>query len=77
MHFSFSNTRRKSADSSLSSRSSCSSLDQAILGMTVPIGPREDDYNMSEKERQARIISKCKRASKEPWKSAKPLPERD
>jgi len=42
--------------------------------MTVPMAPREDDYNMSEKTRQAGLLAKCKRADKAPWKNAKPLP---
>lgn len=67
---------RKSIDSALSANSSTSSLDDALRGMTVPMAPREDDYNMPEKTRQARLLAKCRRADKAPWKDAKPLPLR-
>jgi len=67
------NNHRKSAGS-LSATTSTSSLDESLREMTLPLAPREDDYNMSEKQREARLISKCKRAEKAPWKNAKPLP---
>lgn len=73
MHF---NIRRKSTDSSRSFSSSSSDLSDEILGMTLPMAPREDNYNMSEKQRQQRLFAKCKRAATEPWKSARPLPGR-
>lgn len=74
MHF---HLRRKSTDSMKSVHSvssSSSDLSEEVLGMTLPMAPREDNYNMSESERQQRLIAKCKRGYKEPWKSAKPLP---
>lgn len=68
------NSRRKSSDSSFSASSSTSSLDATLRWMTVPMAPREDDYNMPEKTRQATLLAKCKRADKAPWKNARPLP---
>lgn len=73
MHF---NLRRKSTDSARSLSSSSSGLSDEFLGMTLPIAPREDNYNMSEEQRQQRLLAKCKRAATEPWKSARPLPDR-
>lgn len=67
------NSRRKSSDSSLSASSSTDSLDHKFMEMTLPLAPREDNFNMSEKQRQQRMLSKCRKAV-EPWKSAKPLP---
>jgi len=72
MHLHTSN-RRKSSDSALSA-SSITPLDESILKMTLPLAPREDDYNMSEKTLQARLFAKCKRTEKGPWKDARPLP---
>lgn len=66
--------RRTSTVSSLSRRSSsASSMDDKFLEMTLPIAPREDNYNMSEATRKQRMLAKCRKAQ-EPWKSAKPLP---
>lgn len=76
MMFSKLNSRRKSDLSTLSADSS-SSLDERVAATTLPLAPREDDYNMSEAARQKRLLAKCKRADKEPWKSAKVLPTRD
>jgi hypothetical protein len=67
------NVRRKSSGSSLSANSSTDSIDQKFLEMTIPLAPREDNSNMSEKQRQQRMLAKCRKAI-EPWKSAKPLP---
>lgn len=67
--------RRKSTHSAFSV-SSTSSPDETLLEMTLPMAPREDNYNMSEQTRQARLLAKCKRAEKAPWKNAKPLPGR-
>lgn len=72
--------RRKSSTSSSSDNynsnmnNSSTSLDSKTLSMTLPIAPREDDYNMSEETRQQRLLTKCSRKSREPWKSARPLP---
>lgn len=74
MGFTF-NGRRKSSGSSLSVNSSTESIDQKFMDMTLPLAPREDNSNMSEKQRQQRILSKC-RKQVEPWKNAKPLPTR-
>ncbi|KAI6882228.1 hypothetical protein KC363_g1913 [Hortaea werneckii] len=71
MHF-YGNNLRKG---SVSSTSSTSSLDAAVMNNTIPIAPREDDYSMPEKTRQARLLSKCKRSEKAPWRDAKPLPK--
>jgi hypothetical protein len=76
MHFNF-NNRRASNGSALSTSSSTSSLDSTLRDMTVPIAPREDDYNMSEETRRARLLAKCKRADKAPWRDAKPLPSNE
>jgi hypothetical protein len=76
MHFHL-KTRRNSSDSNLSTSSSTSTLDDTLRTMTLPMAPREDDYNMSEKQRQARILAKCKRAEKAPWRDARPLPAFD
>ncbi|KAK4898364.1 hypothetical protein LTR27_003960 [Elasticomyces elasticus] len=66
--------RRSSSGSTLSTSSSKSSLDSMLLETMLPIAPREDDYNMAEKDRQARLLAKCKRAQTAPFKDAKPLP---
>lgn len=70
-------SRRTSTASTSSSSSSPSTpvVDEKFLEMTVPISPREDDYNMSEKSRQERLLATCRKAQ-EPWKSAKALPAR-
>jgi hypothetical protein len=67
-------TSRKSSTSSKSSsaNSSTESLDRMIMDNTIPMGPREDNFNMDEKTRQQRMLAKC-RIAREPWKSAKPL----
>ncbi|KAK5127919.1 hypothetical protein LTR85_005036 [Meristemomyces frigidus] len=75
MLFHYSN-RRTSTVSTLSASSSTSSLDETVLKMTLPLAPREDDYNMSEQTRQARLLAKCRRAEKAPWKNARPLSSR-
>lgn len=81
MHFfSSSTTRRTSAASTLSRRSSSSAsssstADDKFFEMTLPLAPREDNYNMPEATRQQRLLAKCRKAQ-EPWKSAKPLPAR-
>ncbi|KAK4961439.1 hypothetical protein LTR17_001741 [Elasticomyces elasticus] len=69
--------RRSSSGSTLSTSSSKSSLDSMLLETMLPIAPREDDYNMAEKDRQARLLAKCKRAQTAPFKDAKPLPLRE
>lgn len=69
--------RRTNSFSSQHSVSSTSSLSEEVMGMTLPMAPREDDYNMSEKLQSVRLLAKCKRAAKEPWKSAKPLPVKE
>ncbi|CAK3998134.1 Hypothetical predicted protein [Lecanosticta acicola] len=77
MNFTKLSSRRKSDSSSLSTQSSTSSIDLTLASTTLPLAPREDDYNMSEETRQKTLLAKCKRANKEPWKSAKALPSRD
>lgn len=76
--FSNPDNRRISPASSLSRRSSssASSMDEKFLEMTLPIGPREDNRDMSEATRKQRMLAKC-RKTREPWKSAKPLPARE
>jgi hypothetical protein len=65
--------RRKSTDStysrssSTSSNSSKASLPDAILEMTLPLAPREDNYNMAENTRQERMLASTKRGSIWPW----------
>ncbi|KAK0911136.1 hypothetical protein LTR91_002883 [Friedmanniomyces endolithicus] len=73
MRFHF-GTRRSSRSRTLSATSSDSSLDRTLWEMTLPIAPREDDYNMSEKDRQAMLLAKCKRAQAVPFRNAKSLP---
>ena len=77
MHFHFSTWRTSSfSGRTLSASSSSSSLDSTLRSMTVPMGPREDDYNMSQKQQEARLLAKCKRAQTAPFNDAKPLPVR-
>ncbi|KAK5148262.1 hypothetical protein LTR32_000376 [Rachicladosporium monterosium] len=73
MHFHFS-TRRSPRSRTISATSSDSSLDRTLWEMTLPIAPREDDYNMPEKDRQAMLLAKCKRAQTVPFRNAKPAP---
>lgn len=65
--------RRSSAFSTLSTSSASSYLSDEVLESTLPMAPREDDFNMSEKDRTASLLARCRRAATEPWKSAKPL----
>ncbi|KAF7196229.1 hypothetical protein HII31_02296, partial [Pseudocercospora fuligena] len=77
MSFSKFSNRRKSTQSSSSASSSSSSLDETLMTTTLPLAPREDDYNMSEETRRQRLLAKCKRSNIEPWKSAKPISNRE
>jgi len=65
--------RRSSALSTASASSASSNLSTEVLEATLPMAPREDDFNMSEKDRAASLLARCRRAATEPWKSAKPL----
>ena len=70
--------RRSSALSTMSTYSTSSTnstLSDEVLQATLPMAPREDDFNMSEKDRTASLLARCRRAV-EPWKSAKPLTQR-
>jgi len=66
--------RRSSRSRTLSATSSDSLLDRTLWEMTLPIAPREDDYNMSEKNRQTNLLGQCQRAQTVPFRNAKPLP---
>jgi hypothetical protein len=66
-------SRRSSALSTASASSTSSDLSTEVLASTLPLAPREDDFNMSEKDRAASLLARCRRAATEPWKSAKPL----
>lgn len=66
-------SRRSSALSTASASSTSSDLSIEVLESTLPLAPREDDFNMSEKDRAASLLARCRRAATEPWKSAKPL----
>lgn len=70
--------RRSSALSTLSTSSTSSTsseLSAEVLEATLPMAPREDNFNMSEKDRRASLLARCRKAV-EPWKSAQPLSER-
>jgi len=70
--------RRSSALSTLSTSSASSTksgLSIEVLEATLPMAPREDNFNMSEKDRAASLLARCRKAV-EPWKSAKPLSQR-
>ena len=70
--------RRSSALSTLSTSSATSTnsdLSAEVLEATLPMAPREDNFNMSEKDRRASLLARCRKAV-EPWKSAKPLSQR-
>ncbi|KAM0716707.1 hypothetical protein Q7P37_008152 [Cladosporium fusiforme] len=79
MHFlhSLPHPRRRSSALSTSSSSSSSStnLPAEVLEATLPMAPREDNFNMSEKDRRASLLARCRRFT-EPWKSARPLTEK-
>ncbi|EME84635.1 uncharacterized protein MYCFIDRAFT_210935 [Pseudocercospora fijiensis CIRAD86] len=73
MSFSKLSNRRKSTQSPPSATSSSSSLHETLMTTTLPLAPREDNYNMSEETRRQILLAKCKRSNIEPWKSAKPI----
>ena len=63
---------RSVARRSSSTYSTASSLSDEVMDMTLPLAPREDDYNMSDSARRAQLLARC-RLFREPWKSARPL----
>lgn len=78
MHIPFplrrSSTRYRTPSTTSSSPSSPSSIPAELLTTTLPLAPREDNSNMSEAQREARLRARCRRAT-EPWRSARMLGE--
>ncbi|KAK6441955.1 hypothetical protein LTR95_001815 [Oleoguttula sp. CCFEE 5521] len=59
----------RSSSCSSSASSSTTSLPLEVLAMTLPLAPREDNFNMSEASHRARMLSKLKPAPSEGLRS--------